>query len=60
MDDAHTRGQQATTFTPPELIAYQYPNQKHSSSTPKLIGYKTGTQDDSGFIPGDGPVCPGQ
>ncbi|KAJ6178194.1 hypothetical protein N7519_008655 [Penicillium mononematosum] len=39
MDDADTRGQQATTFTPP--AAYQDLTQKHSSNAPKLIEYKT-------------------
>lgn len=52
MDDANTRGQQATTFTPPELLAYQDLTQKHSINTPKLIGYKTDTQDRSGLVPG--------
>ena len=52
MDDADTRGRQATTFTPPELIAYLDLTQKRSSNTPKLIGYKTGTQDRSGLVPG--------
>jgi hypothetical protein len=51
-DDTDTRGQQAATFTPPELAAYQDLTQKHSSKTPKLIGYKIGTQDWSGLVPG--------
>ncbi|CAG7963510.1 unnamed protein product [Penicillium nalgiovense] len=41
IDDTDTRGRQATTFSPPELTAYQDLTQKHSSNTPKLIGYKT-------------------
>lgn len=40
MDDADTRGQQGTTYTPPELIAYLDLTQKHSSNTSKLIGYR--------------------
>ncbi|CAI7581257.1 unnamed protein product [Penicillium discolor] len=52
MDDADTRGRQAVAFTPPELTAYRDLTQKHSSNTPKLIGYKTGTQDRSGLVPG--------
>ncbi|OQD95336.1 hypothetical protein PENSOL_c021G05409 [Penicillium solitum] len=52
MDDADTRGRQAVAFTPPELNAYQDLTQNHSSNTPKLIGYKTGTQDRSGLVPG--------
>lgn len=51
-DDADTRGRQATTFNPPELIAYLDLTQKRSSNTPKLIGYKTGTQGLSGLVPG--------
>ncbi|CAG8123347.1 unnamed protein product [Penicillium nalgiovense] len=42
IDDTDTRGRQATTFSPPELTAYQDLTQKHSSNTPKLIRYKTG------------------
>ena len=52
MDDADTRGQQGTTYTPPELIAYLDLTQKHSSNTSKLTGYRSGTQDHSGLVPG--------
>ena len=34
------------------MIAYLDLTQKHSSNTPKLIGYRTGTQDRSGIVPG--------
>lgn len=34
------------------MIAYLDLIQKHSSNTPKLIGYRTGTQDRSGLVPG--------
>lgn len=37
--------------TPQELTAYQDLTQK-SSNTPKLLGYKTTVQDNSGLIPG--------
>jgi hypothetical protein len=52
MDNADTRGQQATTFTPRELTALLDLTQKRSSNTPKLLGYKFGTQDRSGLVPG--------
>ncbi|OQD65151.1 hypothetical protein PENPOL_c006G02370 [Penicillium polonicum] len=52
MDDADTRGQQATTFTPRELTALLDLTQRRSSNTPKLLGYKFGTQDRSGLVPG--------
>lgn len=51
IDDADTRASQATTLTPQELIAYRDLTQ-HSSNTPKLLGYKTTTQDNSGPVPG--------
>ncbi|KAJ5152751.1 uncharacterized protein N7482_009229 [Penicillium canariense] len=51
MDDADTRGRQATTYTPGELAAYRDLTQK-SCNTPKLLGYKTGTQKRSGLVPG--------
>lgn len=52
IDDADTRSRQATTYTPPELTALLDLTQKGSSNTPKLIGYKTGSQDRSGLVPG--------
>lgn len=51
MDDTDTRAKQATTLTPQELIAYQELTEK-SMSTPKLLGYRTTTQDSSGVVPG--------
>ncbi|OKP09391.1 hypothetical protein PENSUB_5282 [Penicillium subrubescens] len=52
MDDADTRSRQATTYNPPELIAYRDLTEKGSSDTPKLLGYKTDKQDRSGLVPG--------
>ncbi|OJJ45691.1 hypothetical protein ASPZODRAFT_17139 [Penicilliopsis zonata CBS 506.65] len=52
MDDAETRGRQATTYNPRELVAYRDLTQKRSSNTPKLLGYKIGTQGPSGLVPG--------
>jgi hypothetical protein len=52
MDDADTRGQQATVYTPPELTALLDLTRKRSSNTPKLFGYKIGTQDRLGLVPG--------
>jgi hypothetical protein len=52
IDDADTRGRQATAFTSSELVTYQGLTQKRLSNTPKLLGYKTGTQDRSGPVPG--------
>ncbi|KAJ5354380.1 uncharacterized protein N7496_012813 [Penicillium cataractarum] len=51
-DDPATRGQQATTFTPPELTALLDLTQKRSTNTPKLLGYKVSTQDSLGPVPG--------
>ncbi|KAJ5582586.1 hypothetical protein N7535_001206 [Penicillium sp. DV-2018c] len=51
-DDADTRSRQATTYNPPELIAYRDLTEKGSSNTPKLLGYKTDKQDLSGLVPG--------
>lgn len=51
IDGSDTRGRQATRYTPPELTAYQDLSQKHSNNTPKLIGYRAGTQDHSGLVP---------
>ncbi|KAJ5881012.1 uncharacterized protein N7473_012065 [Penicillium subrubescens] len=52
MDDADTGGQQATVYTPPELTALLDLTRKRSSNTPKLFGYKIGTQDRLGLVPG--------
>lgn len=52
MGDAETRGQQATTFTPRELIALLDLTKKRSSNTPKLLEYKIGTQHCAGLVPG--------
>ena len=52
IDDPDTRGQQATTYTPPELNAYLDLTKERSCNTPKLLGYKSGTQDFSGLVPG--------
>lgn len=52
IDDPDTRGRQARAFTSSELITYQRLTQKRLSNTPKLLGYKTGTQDRSGPVPG--------
>lgn len=50
MDDADTRSQQASTYNPPELIAYRDLTEKGLSNTPKLLGYKTDKQDRSGLV----------
>ncbi|RMJ28505.1 hypothetical protein PHISP_00632 [Aspergillus sp. HF37] len=52
IDDPTTRSRQATTCTPPELTAYQALTRKGSVNTPKLLGYKKGTQDSSGLVHG--------
>ncbi|KGO43582.1 hypothetical protein PEX1_059140 [Penicillium expansum] len=52
LDDADTRSRQATTYNPPELIAYRDLTEKGSSDTPKLLGYKIDKQDRSGLVPG--------
>lgn len=52
MNDADTRGLQATTFLPQELTAYLDLDRKRSINTPKLVGYKIGTQDRAGMVPG--------
>lgn len=52
MDDADTRSRQATTYNPPELIAYRDLTEKGSSNIPKLLGYKTDKQDRSGLVAG--------
>ncbi|PLN81414.1 hypothetical protein BDW42DRAFT_185449 [Aspergillus taichungensis] len=52
LDAMDTRSRQATTYNPPELIAYQDLTEKSSSNTPKFLGYKTDKQDHSGLVPG--------
>ncbi|KAJ5779107.1 hypothetical protein N7457_006827 [Penicillium paradoxum] len=52
MDDADTRGQQATSWTPQELVSLLDLTEKGLNITPKLLGYKTSTQDRSGLVPG--------
>ncbi|KAJ5237941.1 hypothetical protein N7489_008032 [Penicillium chrysogenum] len=52
MDDADTRGQQAMSWTPEELASLLDLTEKGSNITPKLLGYKIGTQDRSGLVPG--------
>ncbi|OOQ89245.1 hypothetical protein PEBR_17005 [Penicillium brasilianum] len=52
MDNADTRGQQAISWIPQELASLLDLTEKGSSITPKLLGYKTGTQDRSGLVPG--------
>lgn len=47
-----TRATQATTYSPHEFDAYKILSQKGSTITPKLLGYKEGTQDGSGLVPG--------
>lgn len=43
------RPRQATRYTPPELDAYR--KLTNSTNTPKLLGYKVTTQDESGLVP---------
>ncbi|CAG8001467.1 unnamed protein product [Penicillium nalgiovense] len=50
--DRHTRAQQASKFTPPELDAYRFLTDNGSQNTPKLRAYKQDTQDTNGPIPG--------
>lgn len=52
IDDADTRSRQAMKLTPSELIAYQDLTLKDSPFTPRLLGWKEGTQDRSGVVPG--------
>ncbi|GFF41165.1 hypothetical protein IFM61606_04833 [Aspergillus udagawae] len=51
IQDPKTRSRQATTYTPPDLTAYQEFTQKDFSNVPKLLGYKVSTQDKSGLVP---------
>ncbi|KOS38704.1 hypothetical protein ACN38_g10476 [Penicillium nordicum] len=51
MQDPKTRSRQATTYTPPELTAYQRVTREDFSNVPKLLGYKVSTQDKSGLVP---------
>lgn len=50
--NAEMRASQAMTIIPPELVAYEDLTKKNSSNTPKLLRYKTSTQDRSGPVPG--------
>ena len=52
MDDPDTRGQQAISLIPQELASLLDLTEKGSNITPKLLGYKIGTQDRSGLVPG--------
>ncbi|OQE41040.1 hypothetical protein PENCOP_c005G00076 [Penicillium coprophilum] len=52
MNDADTRGQQVTLWTPQELASLLDLTEQGSNTTPKLLGYKTCTQDHSGLVPG--------
>lgn len=49
--DKATCAREATSFTPPELKAYQFLTLKHSRNTPPLLAYKIGVQDNSGAVP---------
>lgn len=51
MQDPKTRSRQATTYTPPELTAYQRVTREDFSNVPKLLEYKVSTQDKSGLVP---------
>lgn len=51
IQDPKTRSRQATTYTPPELTAYQEFTQRDFGNVPKLLGYKFSTQDKSGPVP---------
>ncbi|KAJ9320086.1 hypothetical protein DTO027B5_8855 [Paecilomyces variotii] len=51
-EEENHESRQATTYNPPELIAYRDLTEKGSSHTPKLLGYKTDKQDRSGLVPG--------
>ncbi|KAL2871064.1 uncharacterized protein BJX67DRAFT_377670 [Aspergillus lucknowensis] len=50
IQDPETRSGQTTTYTPPELAAYQEFTQKDFRNVPKLLGYKVVTQDESGLV----------
>jgi hypothetical protein len=52
LDDSAIRAQQASAFTPKELLAYKALTRKHSTITPQLLGYKKGRQESSGLVPG--------
>lgn len=51
IQDPKTRSCQATTYTPPELTAYQKFTQRDFSNVPKLLGCKVSTQYKSGLVP---------
>lgn len=55
--DADERATQATTWVPPEAIAYRKLTEQGSTNTPKLLGYKVTTQDRSGHVPGGFATC---
>lgn len=50
--DKATLAKEATQFTPPELITYQFLTDNRSRNTPLLLGYKTDTQPTDGPVPG--------
>ncbi|CAI7672819.1 unnamed protein product [Penicillium palitans] len=52
MDDTNTRSHQATSWIPQELASLLDLTEKGSNITPKLLAYKTSTQDRSGLVPG--------
>jgi hypothetical protein len=52
LNDSAIRAQQASVFTPEELLAYKTLTRRRSTITPQLLGYKKGKQDSSGPVPG--------
>ncbi|KAJ5368965.1 uncharacterized protein N7496_008725, partial [Penicillium cataractarum] len=52
IDNVDTRGQQAISWDPPELASLLDLTEMGSNITPKLLGYKIGTQDRLGLVPG--------
>ncbi|KAL2698784.1 hypothetical protein AAEP93_010172 [Penicillium crustosum] len=50
--DKATLAKEATQFTPPELITYQFLTDNRSRNTPLLLGYKMDTQPTDGPVPG--------
>lgn len=54
LEDSTTRAQQAMSFKPAELYAYQIlsKNILASKFTPSLLGYQESKQNDSGLVPG--------
>jgi hypothetical protein len=51
IQDPKTRSRQATTYTPPELTAYQEFTRQDFRNAPKLLGYMVSTQDKPGPVP---------